>query len=198
MIENKNVKSCSVVLAGGSSSRMGTNKSLLPLQNKLVIEHIIEELQHLSGYTVINANNPELYHFLGLPVVQDRFPGEGPLAGLEAALSQLDADVFFVSACDTPFISKQIYCYLYNQLKDFDAIVPIFEGKMHPLSGIYKKSVHSKIRHQLEIGQRKIRLLFDHINVKYVDQFDGISNEVLEKHFFNMNDQSQYRQAKHI
>ena len=196
MIGKFNVKSCSVILAGGSSTRMGTNKALLPLNDKLVIEHVAEEMKQLSRYTVINSNDTELYTFLGLPVIQDSFSEQGPMAGLEAALSQIDADYFYVSACDTPFISKHVYRLLYSQLKNFDAVVPVYNEKIHPLSGIYHKRLHSNVQHQLETGQRKIRTLFDRINVNYVDQFNDISKRELEKHFFNMNDEKQYQQAK--
>src|SRR5699024_9005507 len=58
---------CSVILAGGQSSRMGTNKALLPLHGKTVIEHISEELQAISDHHVIVANHPSDYQFLGVP-----------------------------------------------------------------------------------------------------------------------------------
>lgn len=196
MIGKCNVKSCSIILAGGSSTRMGANKALLPLKNKLVIEHIAEEMKQLSSYTVINSNEPELYRFLGLPIIQDSFSEQGPMAGLEAALSRIEAEYFYVSACDTPFISKHVYQLLFNQLKESDAVVPVYKEKIHPLSGIYHKRIHSNIQHQLETGQRKIRTLFDSINVNYVGQFNGIQEKELEKHFFNMNDKIQYQQAK--
>ncbi|WP_430785642.1 molybdenum cofactor guanylyltransferase [Virgibacillus flavescens] len=196
MIGKYNVKCCSVILAGGLSTRMGTNKALLPLKNKLVIGHITEEMKLLSSKTVIISNDPGPYCFLGLPVIQDNYLDQGPLAGLEAALKRIEVDYFLVSACDTPFISKNVYQLLYSHLKEADAVVPIYQKKIHPLSGIYHKRIHSAIQHQLDAGHRKIKTLFENINVRYVENFHGISDKELEKHFFNMNDKSQYQQAK--
>ncbi|ASN05558.1 molybdenum cofactor guanylyltransferase [Virgibacillus necropolis] len=192
------MKICSVILAGGQSTRMGTNKSFLPLQNKTVIEYIVDEMQSISDVMVINSNEPASYSFLGLPVIQDRYINSGPLAGLEAVLSQVDAEIFFVSACDTPFINHHIYLYLLDQLEGFDAVIPIYKGKMHPLSGIYRNTIVPPLQNQLDNEERKVRLLFDHVHVNYIDEFANISNKDLEKHFFNMNNQTQYEEAKRL
>lgn len=198
MTENNRVKSCSVILAGGHSTRMGTNKALLPLGERTVIEYIVDEMHTISDEIIINSNEPETYSYLGLPVVKDNYVDQGPLAGIEATLSQVDADIFLCSACDTPFINRDIYLYMLEQLTDYDAVIPIFKDKMHPLSGIYRQTIVSKLQKQLDKEERKVRLLFDHINVKYVDSFPGISDKDLRRHFFNMNDSLQYDEAKRL
>ncbi|WP_404452792.1 molybdenum cofactor guanylyltransferase [Virgibacillus necropolis] len=189
---------CGVILAGGHSTRMGTNKALLPLHNRTVIEHIADEMKSISDEIVINSNDASLFSYLGLPIVEDRYKDQGPLAGIEAILSQVDSDVFLISACDTPFVNQQVYLYLLEQLEGFDAVIPIHKEKMHPLSGVYCRNIVNKLQSQLDSGERKVKLLFEHIHVKYVDEFPGIPYKELEKHFFNMNNPVQYEEAKRL
>ncbi|WP_106497454.1 molybdenum cofactor guanylyltransferase [Lentibacillus sp. Marseille-P4043] len=192
------MKSCGVILSGGKSTRMGKNKSLLPLQNKPVIEHVAEELMKCSDEVVVVTNEPSAYKFLHVPLIEDRYVNKGPLAGLDTALYHQEADIFLIAACDMPFINQYVYAYLIDQLNQYDAVVPIFENQMHPLAGIYRKSVLPTIQHQLMNDNRKVRGILDHIQVNYVHHFATISAEILTKHFFNMNYPMQYDQAKKV
>ncbi|MFB4169168.1 molybdenum cofactor guanylyltransferase [Virgibacillus sp. JSM 102003] len=185
-----------VVLSGGKSSRMGTNKSLLTLEGKPVIEHITNELQLVSHTVSVISNTPSSFDFLNLDLYKDRYLNLGPLAGLESAIYHIDADVYICAACDMPFIHKDVYDYLLHSLGDFDAVIPIYNEKMHPLSGIYTSNVLPEIQQLLANDQLKVRELFDHINVKYVRDFGGIPEYILTRHFFNMNYPNQYEEAK--
>ncbi|HEY4602466.1 MAG TPA: molybdenum cofactor guanylyltransferase [Cerasibacillus sp.] len=187
---------CSVILAGGESSRMGTNKALLKLNNEIVIEKIFNELQQLSSRVYIVANEKKIYDFLNIPIISDRFYGKGPLAGIETALYHAAEDVIVISPCDTPFIHKEIYRYLVDELKTYDAVIPYYDNQPQPLSGIYKKRILPIIQEQLQNDELRIRSFFSKINVKYVHDFGHISDLIIEKHFFNMNDPEAYSRAK--
>lgn len=189
---------CGVVLSGGKSSRMGTNKSLLTIDNKPVIEHILEEIQNCSDEAVIIANQPLMYKFLGVKQFSDRYINKGPLAGLETALYHVDANIFIFAACDMPFISNIVYHYLLQQLAHYDAVVPIYNNQMHPLSGIYKKSVLPHIQAQIKKNDLKVKGFFAYVNVIYVRDFGNLSDSLLQKHFFNMNEPVQYEEAKRL
>lgn len=187
---------CGVILAGGKSSRMGTNKSLLLIDHKPVIKHIVEELETCTDELVIIANEPTIYDFLHLKVYRDRYTDKGPLAGIETALYHVEADVFMLAACDMPFIHASIYTFLLEKFEQHDAIIPVYEKQMHPLAGLYKKSVLEKVQYQLENDILRVKSFFDQINVKYVENFQGISDKLLKKHFFNMNNPEEYQEAK--
>ncbi|WP_188453910.1 molybdenum cofactor guanylyltransferase [Virgibacillus oceani] len=190
------MKSCGVILSGGKSSRMGKNKSLLSLHNKPVIEHIALVLNECTDNIIVIANETDKYSFLGLPVYKDRYKNKGPLGGLEAALHYSKADVFLFAACDMPFINQDVYNYLLDQLNDYDAVIPIYENKMHPLAGIYRRSILPKIQQQLDMDDRKVRNLFKYMKVNYIHRFAPLSENLLQRHFFNMNFPAQYEQAK--
>lgn len=187
-----------VVLSGGKSSRMGTNKSLLTLHEKPVIEHITNELKRCSDSVAVITNDPLQYDFLSVDSYSDRYLEKGPLAGLETALYHIDADIYLCAPCDTPFINKNVYDYLLTCLGDHDAVIPVFEEKMHPLSGIYRRNILPNVQQQLDNNELKVRGLFNYINVNYINNFKHIPNHMLKKHFFNMNNPHQYEKAKHL
>lgn len=189
------VHTCGVILSGGKSSRMGTNKSLLPINNKPSISHIADTLKTCTNGVIVIANESQDYTFLNLPIYPDRYKEKGPLAGFESALYNVNASVYVMAACDMPFVHAGVYRYLLEQLEEFEAVVPIFEDRMHPLSGIYRRSILPKIQSQIENDKLKLKKLFDLINTKYVDTFPNISENIIHKHFFNMNNPTQYEEA---
>lgn len=192
------MNTCGVILSGGKSSRMGANKSLLTIKNKTTIEWIAAELKACTDKVALIANEQERYEFLHLETYSDRYTDKGPLAGLESALHNIDADIFVIAACDMPFVNGQVYNYLLEQIKGYDAVVPIYNQQIHPLAAVYRKSVLSKIKQQLEENNLKVRGFFDHIKVNYIKAFHSIPNDKLEKHFFNMNSPVEYEEAKRL
>ncbi|MBM7598404.1 molybdopterin-guanine dinucleotide biosynthesis protein A [Virgibacillus halotolerans] len=190
------METCGIILSGGNSTRMGTNKSLLTIRDKTVIEWISAELNACTDKVALIANEQEQYEFLHLETYADRYINKGPLAGLEAALYHIDADLFVIAACDMPFVNGQVYNYLLEQIEDFDAVVPVYNNRIHPLAGIYRKSVLPKIQQQIEKNNLKVRGFFEHIKVNYIREFIPIPTTILEKHFFNMNNPAQYEEAK--
>lgn len=192
------MNTCGVILSGGKSSRMGTNKSLLTIENKPVIEWIADELKTCTDRVVLITNEQKQYDFLQLETYGDRYMDKGPLAGLESALYHVDADQFVVAACDTPLVNRQVYNFLLEQLGDYDATVPVFGQQLHPLAGIYKKSAMPIIQHQLNKNNLKVRGFFEHIEVNYIKEFSHIPASTVKNHFFNMNNPAQYEEAKRL
>lgn len=190
------MNTCGVILAGGKSSRMGTDKALLKLDNKTVIEHIIAEFSKITEDIIIVTNKPIHYQFLKLPIVSDRYQEKGPLGGLETALYHGLADNYLISACDTPFINHYVYQKLLDELNNYDAVIPKYMDRLHPLSGIYKSSLLPDIQYQIEQNNLRVQSFFDDRNINYIDQFSSINDDVLMRHFFNMNNPDEYNDAK--
>jgi molybdenum cofactor guanylyltransferase len=181
-----------IILAGGNSSRMGTNKALLKLGNQTVIEKVIEEMRPITAELIVVTNTFEDYEFLGLPLVADLRKGLGPLAGLEAGLLASSNERNMVVACDMPFISQSLAKLLLDQLADYDAAVPNVEGRLHPLFAAYRKACLTEIQKSLDENQLRMRAFFDQILLKVVDepldQMDSMS-------LFNMNEPQEYEKA---
>lgn len=192
------MKACALILSGGKSSRMGTNKALLEIDGKTTIERIRDELQTICDDLILVTNEPETYRFLNLKIVADEFPGKGPLAGIHTGLKASDFEVNFVTACDMPFVSAELAAALIQNIGHYDAVIPVIEGKQHPLFAVYKKAIAADVEQCLENGILKIRDLLENLNVLYLTEQDlqGYCDVALDLAFFNMNHPEEYENAK--
>lgn len=191
------VEATGIILAGGQSSRMGTNKALLDINGKRVIERVVEELQSTVNNIIIVTNSFEEYEFLGFPLVEDEWKGMGPLAGIHAGLTASQTNKNLIVACDMPFISSSLGMLLLSQLEHYQGVVPEIAGQLHPLFAAYRKEVKEEVKKSLEQDQRRIRSFFSQIHVKIMNERELASNgfEVQEASFFNMNNPNEYAQA---
>jgi molybdenum cofactor guanylyltransferase len=192
------MKAAAIILSGGKSSRMGTNKALLKLNEKTTIERMVDILKIYFDDIILVTNDMEDYQFLGVKMVSDHYPGKGPLAGFHAGLMASDYDVNFITACDMPFISGELAATLVNMIDHYDALVPIINGKMQTLCAVFQKKSAAKIEECIENGHLPIKHLLEHLNVLYVTEkeLQAYSNIDMERVFFNMNHPHEYEDAK--
>src|SRR5699024_12306118 len=151
------------------------------------IEKLASELQLVCDKVIIVTNDPDDYRFLDFDLIGDRYINKGPLAGIESAMYHYIANQYVIAACDMPFINQDIYRYLINNLTLYDAVVPKYKNRVHPLSGIYRRNVLKNIQEQIENENLKIRSFFDHININIIDKYNNIYKNQLDYHFINMN-----------
>ena len=129
-----------IVLAGGRSSRMGEDKSLMKLNGKSLVEYAIDALKPLSDKVIISSNNPN-YHFTGCEVWPDELPDQAPIIGIYSCLKRSETEINIFLSCDMPLMSTSMIGFLIAKSAAFDITVPIHEnGQIEPLCGIYKKS----------------------------------------------------------
>jgi molybdenum cofactor guanylyltransferase len=192
------MKAAAIILSGGKSSRMGTNKALLKLNEKTTIERMVDKLKIYFDDIILVTNDMETYQFLGVKMVSDYYPGKGPLAGFHAGLCASDYDVNFITACDMPFLSGELAATLVGMIDHHDALVPVINGKMQTLCAVFHKKSVNKIEECIENGRLPIKHLLDHINVLYVTEkeLEAYSNVDMERVFFNMNHPQDYEDAK--
>jgi len=177
-----------IILAGGQSSRMGEDKSLLVADNLPIIEKIVRQLIGHFRQIVIGANDIEKYRFLNLPVVPDLEKGKGPLMGIYSTLLQSKHEINFVVACDIPDLNMDYVQELMRQAKCHEIVMPTWgDGKFEPLFAVYNKSILAKVKKLLDNGQRKISLLFDSTDVKYLPMPDA------GKWYKNLNTREDYK-----
>jgi len=163
-----------VVLAGGKSSRMGEDKSLMRLEGRTLIERVVEQLHPLLDEVVIGANDTEKLEFLKLRVIADEITDHGPLMGLVSCLFQSRFDLNFVTGCDIPEMNQGLIEKMITEAGGVDAVVPRSQdGRVEPLFAIYRKSVVEPARALLAAGKRKMTDLLARARVKYVDMPAG-------------------------
>jgi molybdenum cofactor guanylyltransferase len=90
------------ILAGGRSSRMGTDKALLQLAGKPLIQHAVTKLQRICADVHILSSNPALAKYA--PLVQDLHPNCGPIGGIEAALAHSPHEWNLILPVDMPLL----------------------------------------------------------------------------------------------
>ena len=157
------------VLAGGRSSRMGTDKAVIALDGAPLIERAIA-VARTACESVSIVGDPAKYGSLGCPVVPDEFDGAGPLAGIEAALRTSAADWNLILACDMPSLDADVPASLFGAIGEHgDCVLPRHaDGKLEPLCAVYHRRCHGQIRAALDSGVRKVASALDGLAIRYV------------------------------
>ncbi|MGB9804155.1 molybdenum cofactor guanylyltransferase [Desulfofundulus sp.] len=188
-----------VVLAGGNSSRMGTNKALIPFGREKLLDRVVARMREVFARVILisNENESGKYNYLGLPVIGDIYPGKGPLAGIHAALSAASTPYIFVVACDMPFIDPELAVYLARQAPGYDVVVVRDGPYLEPLFAVYGKGCLEVIESILRNGLRaKVVDFFPAVRVKYIERGDLSHITDVDKVFININTLRDLEHAK--
>jgi molybdopterin-guanine dinucleotide biosynthesis protein A len=131
------------ILAGGNGSRMGNiRKEFISFEGTILLGRMLEVLRPVFAEILLVSNEDQaLYKDFGIDkIVQDKFPGKGPLAGIHAALSNTTGYVF-TFACDLPILDISFIMQQIRQLHaGQDALVPRHKNGIEPLHAIYNQS----------------------------------------------------------
>lgn len=182
-----------VILAGGESRRMGTNKALLKVGDSALIESVYRTLAAIFHEVILVTNTPEEYGFIPCRKVADIYPGAGSIAGLHAGLAASSTERVFVTACDMPYLNPDLIKLLCNISLNADAVVPVnSDGLREPLHAVYATSVLNEIQKSIERDDKSILNLLDRIHTTLVtpEVFQSIPGA--EKSFCNVNTPEEY------
>ncbi len=181
-----------IILAGGKSSRMGEDKGLAMLRGKRMIEYVIETIKESTNNIIIISNNLEYSQF-GYPVFSDLIIDCGPMGGIYTGLKQSKTKFNLVLSCDMPFINSKIINYLIHRSVDFEITVPLNNGKIEPLCGIYKKSCSGLFLELLLKKKYKIYDSFKYFKVEMAEISELFLNPELV--FMNVNSKNDFINA---
>lgn len=146
-----------VVLAGGKSSRFGTDKGLYPYQGKPLVQHAIDILQPFCGEVLVSTNQPAAYAFTGLKTITDIYTDCGPLGGMHSGLSHAKGKVVLFLGCDMPGVKGEVFPFLLLHLGEHQAAVPLNNGFRETLCMAIKKECLLTV--EQAIKQKKFRIL---------------------------------------
>lgn len=157
-----------VVLAGGRSARMGTDKALLDFDGKPLIARLLDRLRPEFAEVIVSSNSPQTYALLGVDVVPDEEPDMGPLGAIVSCLARSSRDLHFVVACDMPSVRMDAVHRLLAiaREQECDAVIPVSaEGLYEPLLAVYRRSVLDPARAILARGGRRVVDLLREVRV---------------------------------
>jgi molybdopterin-guanine dinucleotide biosynthesis protein A len=158
------------ILAGGRSSRMGADKSLVHLGGKPVIEHVLERVRPLGLPIILITNSPEKYAAYQLPMIADLLPEQGSLGGIYTAIASSGADYALCVACDMPFLNTALLRYQIARCEGWDVVVPRTKGFPETLHAIYSKACIVPIQNQLSSGQLKVSGFYDQVKTLFLEE----------------------------
>lgn len=184
-----------IILAGGESRRMGSNKAFLEHNGKPFIERILDTFSDFNERIIV-ANDVSLYQYPLVETLQDTYPDRGPLCGLYTGLKSAKNDTCIVLTVDVPFISSELMSYLATLEDKVDAIVPNVGGYLHPLCAVYRKSALSIIEKAVEEDIRKVRRVLKALSVLEVKEEDLKQFSDPGQCFRNINTPEEYLEAK--
>ena len=157
-----------IILAGGKSSRMGTEKGLIIYKNKPFVEHIIEAMSPLVDNIIIISNN-KAYESFGFKCYEDLIKNTGPLAGIYTGLRYSKTNNNLIVSCDIPLIKTVVLQKLIDQKNDASEVIQLqSQGKNMPLIALYKKSCEVIFMEELHQNQKKVQKALKKCNVKTV------------------------------
>ena len=157
------------VLVGGNSSRMGRDKAFLAYEDTVLADFIARQMEAASGKVTL-VGPVARYLELGWPVIPDLRPDNGPLGGIEAALSNTTAEWNLVAACDMPGVSPEFFQEILSLADQSaaDCLVPLSrEGQPEPLCAAWRASCLKAVSGALDAGRRKTQDVFSEVRTEY-------------------------------
>ena len=155
-----------VIQAGGKSTRMGGRpKALMELGGRRIVERVVAAVATAVDGLLIVTNTPELYAFLGLPMVGDVYPDGGSLGGIYAGLKAAPGDAAFTVACDMPFLHPDVVRLVVDRAGEGDVVIPRVGDQLETLHALYAKSCLPAIEERLVAGRLKIVGFFERVRV---------------------------------
>ena len=167
MIQKNNITG--IILAGGKSSRIGSDKGFLTLNDSTFMTHIIKAIKPLVNNIIIVSNNSD-YDIFNLKRAEDIIEDAGPLAGLYSGLYESETEYNLVLSCDVPLINSSV---LNKLIEGFDAEKDVIQLKSKiktmPLIALYNKQCMEKCIDLLQKGERRLRTVVEQFNTKTIE-----------------------------
>jgi molybdopterin-guanine dinucleotide biosynthesis protein A len=174
------VSTAALVLCGGGSRRMGSDKAALPFGDETLLERVVRVVTGCADEVWLVAREGQDLPALGLPVARDPAEGLGPLAGVIAGLRAMSAERGFFVSCDSPLLTEAFVRHLLALSVGHAAAVPRVDEHLVPTTAVYSKTMLPAAEALLERGELRPRLLVAEPGVRVVEaaELTGVDPEL--------------------
>lgn len=156
-----------VILCGGKSTRMGTDKAKIPWMGHELVDVLAQRLSSV-GTVCLSVRTKQQLEEKPYRRITDRYPETGPLGGLCTVLEAVSTPLVFVTACDQPFVTAEAVDVLLSQMTpQTDAVVALGD-RPNPLCALYRRQCSAVMRACLRRGDYRLRNCLQELRVEYV------------------------------
>lgn len=188
-----------LILAGGKSTRMGgKHKGDLLYRDVAFTERIVRQFRKNEGQIWLSYGKEAGKTYEGCTVITDIYPDCGPVGGIYTGLVMCESDAVMAAACDMPLMKIELFRHLEEVLAreerrgaDYAAVVPVVDGRVHPLAAIYKVEMRDVLKAQILEGNYRIRDALRKREVLYVDLSDEAQYRDMLR---NVNTEEEYKE----
>jgi molybdopterin-guanine dinucleotide biosynthesis protein A len=187
-----------VILSGGLASRYdGTEKALLEVGGVRILDRIFDIYSELFEEIILVTNTPEKFLEWDCLIVSDLFPIRSSLTGIHAGLFYMTNPFAFISACDTPFLKKEMVETVVGKIEpQIDIVIPETTAGFEPLCAAYSKRCLNSAQHHLEQKKLKVIKAFRKSRIKTISEKVICKIDPEMRSFFNINTAEDLKQAE--
>lgn len=186
-------KPTGIILSGGKNSRMGREKALLKLNDRSLFEIALSILSPICSEIIISTNK-NIQSDKNFRIVPDEISNIGPMGGIYSCLKHSSAQKNYVISIDSPFINSSLLKYLFDQSGEHIVTIPEYNGKKHPLIGVYEKGFINILENEIASKYYKMLLAINKTSHKIVEITENLS--FFNKNLFtNINTPQDYKNA---
>ena len=175
------------ILAGGKSTRMGTDKALVMLEGRTLLARMLELARSICANVRIVGDPAKFGAFAS--VVGDVFQACGPLGGIHAALRSSQTELNLMLAVDMPFLSIALLEFLIGRSRQSDAAVTLVRTRdgLQPLCALYRRAFADPAENALRAGRYKIDSLFEKTQTQVIEEEELHATGFSPELFRNLN-----------
>lgn len=175
---------------------MGTDKALLELAGRPLIEHMRELARSVCPQVCVVGDPGKFSRWA--PVINDLYAGQGPLAGIHAALTHSETDLSLILGVDLPFVESEFLSYLISQSRTSGAVVtiPIADGFGQTLCAVYRREFAEFAGRALGAGQNKVDAIFPQTSLRQLFEEELRQAGFGPRMFRNVNTPQDWQQAQ--
>ena len=188
-ISNMTYPCTGVILSGGLSTRFnGQNKAVISVGGRRVLDRLYAVFSELFDEIILVTNHPQQFLEWDLIIATDLFPVRSSLTGIHTGLFYMQNPFAFFSACDTPFLNKELVETLLQHIDNkYDIIMPETSAGMEPLCAIYSKRCLKAAAQHIRQNKLKIQRALANHRLKKIPEKTLRSKDPDLLSFFNIN-----------